>query len=175
MDRGGVRKGPFEGDPALMFFISLVHFFSRNMIFLLCFFFYLYFIAGISIRVLTTDVSFVVGAPWRCGVLTTYGGIGGVGLGHFHGREHDSTPQSGGGSSSPVKTKPLQIVLLLLLMLVLVLVFGTLHDVCGVCTPHPATQSCLEQVHLADTSAFSLHQLEHRYRINNLLHTRGRD
>ena len=30
---------------------------------------------------LTTDVSSVVGAPWRCGVLTTYGGIAGIGLG----------------------------------------------------------------------------------------------
>ena len=36
-----------------------------------------------------------MGAPWRCGVLTTYGGIGGIGLGHLPGREHASTPQSG--------------------------------------------------------------------------------
>ena len=28
---------------------------------------------------LTVDVFSVVGAPWRCGVLTTYGGIAGVG------------------------------------------------------------------------------------------------
>ena len=41
------------------------------------------------------DVSSVVGAPWRCGVLTTQSGIAGIGLGHLLGREHDSTPQSG--------------------------------------------------------------------------------
>ena len=40
------------------------------------------FIAGISIyHSLTVDVSSVVGAPWRCGVLTTAGGIAGIGLG----------------------------------------------------------------------------------------------
>ena len=44
----------------------------------------------------TKDVSSVVGAPWRCGVLTTQGGIAGFGLGHLLGRELDSTPQSGG-------------------------------------------------------------------------------
>ena len=31
----------------------------------------------------------------RCGVLTTQGGIAGIGLGHLLGKEHDSTPQSG--------------------------------------------------------------------------------
>ena len=40
-------------------------------------------------------VSSVVGAPWRCGVLTTLGGIAGNGLGRLFGREHASTPQSG--------------------------------------------------------------------------------
>ena len=40
-------------------------------------------------------VSSVVGAPWRCGVLTTLGGIAGNGLGRLLGREHASTPQSG--------------------------------------------------------------------------------
>ena len=40
-------------------------------------------------------VSSVVGAPWRCGVLTTLGGIAGIGLGRLLGREHASTPQSG--------------------------------------------------------------------------------
>ena len=44
---------------------------------------------------LTKDVSSVVGAPWRCGVLTTLGGIAGIRLGHLLGREHASTPQSG--------------------------------------------------------------------------------
>ena len=45
---------------------------------------------------LTFDVSSVVGAPWRCGVLTTKGGKAGMKLGHLLGREHDSTLQSGG-------------------------------------------------------------------------------
>ena len=40
-------------------------------------------------------VSSVVGAPWRCGVLTTLGGIAGMWLGRLLGREHASTPQSG--------------------------------------------------------------------------------
>ena len=44
---------------------------------------------------LTKDVSSVVGAPWRCGVLTTYGGLAGIGLGRLLGGGHDSTPQSG--------------------------------------------------------------------------------
>ena len=65
---------------------------------------------------LTTDVSSVVGAPWRCGVLTTQGGIAGIGLGRLLGGGHDPTPQKWGGGSSPVKTEPLQIVLLLLLL-----------------------------------------------------------
>ena len=51
----------------------------------------------------------MVGAPWRCGVLTTWGGIAGIGLGRLLGGEHASTPQSGG--SSPVETEPPQIVL----------------------------------------------------------------
>ena len=41
------------------------------------------------------DVSSVVGAPWRCGVLLTWSGIAGIRLGHLLGREDDSTPQSG--------------------------------------------------------------------------------
>ena len=41
---------------------------------------------------LTKDVSSVVGAPWRCGVLTQ-GGTAGIGLGRLLGREHASTPQ----------------------------------------------------------------------------------
>ena len=40
-------------------------------------------------------VSSVVGAPWRCGVLTTYGGMAGIGLGRLLVREHASTNQSG--------------------------------------------------------------------------------
>ena len=46
-------------------------------------------------QISTVEISSVVGAPWRCGVVTTKGGIAGIGLGHQHGREHDSTPQSG--------------------------------------------------------------------------------
>ena len=44
---------------------------------------------------LTVDVSSVVGAAWRCGVLTTQGGIAGIGLGRLLGGEHDSPLQSG--------------------------------------------------------------------------------
>ena len=47
------------------------------------------------VQSLTVGVSTVVGAPWRCGVLTTWGGIAGIGLDHQLGREHASTPQSG--------------------------------------------------------------------------------
>ena len=43
----------------------------------------------------SSTVSPVVGAPWRCGVLTTQGGIAGIGLGRLLGGEHASTPQSG--------------------------------------------------------------------------------
>ena len=44
---------------------------------------------------LTVDVSSVIGAPWRCGVQTTEGGIARIGLGHLLGREHASTHQNG--------------------------------------------------------------------------------
>ena len=40
---------------------------------------------------LSKDVSSVVGAPWRCGVLTTKGGKAGFGLGHSLVGEHDSS------------------------------------------------------------------------------------
>ena len=46
---------------------------------------------------------YVVGAPWRCGVLMTQGGIAGIGLGHLLEGEHDSAPQIGVDGSSPVK------------------------------------------------------------------------
>ena len=36
---------------------------------------------------LTFDVSSVVGAPWRCGVMTTLGGTAGIWLGRQLGRE----------------------------------------------------------------------------------------
>ena len=45
--------------------------------------------------ILSIDVSSVVGAPWRCGVLTTQSGTAGVGLRHLLRRGHDSTRQSG--------------------------------------------------------------------------------
>ena len=57
------------------------------------YFFHIFFIAGVSIRSLT--ISSVVGAPWRCGVLTTLGGIAGILLGRLLGRGHASTRQSG--------------------------------------------------------------------------------
>ena len=70
-----VKNGPFEGDPAVMFFISLVSFF------LLCCLFELFssffgFLSNVfdcwhKCQSLTLDVSSAVSAPWRCGVLTT--------------------------------------------------------------------------------------------------------
>ena len=41
------------------------------------------------------DVSSMVGAPWRRGVLATWSGRAGIGVGHLLRRNHDSTPQSG--------------------------------------------------------------------------------
>ena len=40
------------------------------------------FLSNISLLI---DVSSVVGAPWRWGVLTTEGGVAGCGLGHLPG------------------------------------------------------------------------------------------
>ena len=82
---GGVKNGAFEGDPA--FSVS-------------SFFFFLVFLSNMfrcwqKSQSFTKDVSSVVGAPRRCGVMTTKGGIAGIGLGHLLGREHDSSPQSG--------------------------------------------------------------------------------
>ena len=88
-----VRNGPFEGDPVFLFFSNMFHCWHQ-------------------FQSLTVDVSSIVGAPWRCGVLTTHGAKAGTGLGHQHGREHDSTHQSGVEAS--VKTEPVQNVLLLL-------------------------------------------------------------
>ena len=82
---------------------------------------------------LTKDVASVVGAPWRCSVLTTQVGKAGNGLNHLLGREHDSTPKSGVEAPRLKKTVPLQIVILLLM-------FGTLRDVC-MCAPHPHARS----------------------------------
>ena len=48
----------------------------------MCFFFFFYVFAASSFlyQGLTKDVSSVVGAPGRCSVLTTQGGIAGIGL-----------------------------------------------------------------------------------------------
>ena len=78
MDREGVRKGPFEGDPAFMFFISHV-FHLFHFLFFSCknvpsIFFFLVFPSKMFHcwhQYQSVDVSSVVGAPPRCGVLTT--------------------------------------------------------------------------------------------------------
>ena len=105
-----VRNGPFEGDPALMCFIFSCVFHFHVLISLYSFI--PFFVFSLDVFVLscifsnmfhcrhlyqspTLDVSSVVGAPWRCGVLTIPGGVAGIGLGHQLGRERDSTPQSG--------------------------------------------------------------------------------
>ena len=52
--------------------------------------------AGIgTCQTLPVDVSSVVGASWRCGVLTTQGRKAGIGWNHILGTEHDSAFQSG--------------------------------------------------------------------------------
>ena len=67
----------------------------------MCFFFFLLVLfsvnaaSSICIRGLTKDVSSEVGAPWRCGAMTTWGGTAGIRLFHLLGREHDPTSQSG--------------------------------------------------------------------------------
>ena len=66
----------------------------------MCFFFFLlFFLTAVPLLAfllgLTKDVSAVVGAPWRCGVLMTQGGTAGIGMGHLGESMHDSTPQSG--------------------------------------------------------------------------------
>ena len=73
----GVKKGPFEGDFALMYFIFLFScipfvFFLAKMFLL-----FVFFLVFLSKRFHcwhwyhSIDVSSVVGAPWRCGVVTT--------------------------------------------------------------------------------------------------------
>ena len=71
-------------------------------IFLVCFFLKIVFSSSkkrplqeFVLGFITKDVSSVVGAPWRCGVLTTWVGIAGIRLGHPLGREHDSTSRVG--------------------------------------------------------------------------------
>ena len=48
-------------------------------------------------------VSSVVSAPWRCGVLTTQGGMAGIGLGRLLGERACFNSPEWGGGSSPVK------------------------------------------------------------------------
>ena len=73
MDKIDVTKGSFEGD--LRFNFSFFHFLIHSIFYCSCFFL-------------------------RClGVLSTLGGIAGVGLGYLPRREHESTSPSGGVAS----------------------------------------------------------------------------
>ena len=70
-----VRNGPFEGDPAFTCFHFSTFFpfvvsSSKNVSSFSLFILFLpsIFLVGISIELYLVDV---VGAPWRCGVLTT--------------------------------------------------------------------------------------------------------
>ena len=88
VDSGGLGKAYLRVTPLSCFFI----FFLKNV------FFFIVFLSNMFhcwhlYQSLTVNVSSVVGAPWRCGILTTLGGIAGIGLGHLLGREHDSTPR----------------------------------------------------------------------------------
>ena len=88
---GGTFEGRGSGmahlrvTPLSCFSFLLFHFsffvVSLNC-FLLFFFFFLsnMFDCWHKCQSLTLDVSSVVSAPWRCGVLTTWGGIAGIGL-----------------------------------------------------------------------------------------------
>ena len=80
-------------------FCSFFHVFPFSLGFLYSLFQFLFFsfkhVSLHQYQSLTVDVSSVIGAPWRCGVLTTWSGVAGIGYGHLLGREHDSTPQSG--------------------------------------------------------------------------------
>ena len=81
--------GLVEGDLPLSFFIF--SYVPSPFFFLLIFHSNLFHYQHYLVR----DVSSLVGAPWRCGVLTTQDGKAGIGLGHPLGREHDSTLHSG--------------------------------------------------------------------------------
>ena len=106
----------------LIFSFSQFFVFLENCVSAFLFFFWIYAASSLSIQSLTKDVSSVVGVPWSCGVLTTWGGIAGIGLGRLLGREHDSTPHNGVEDPRLLKTELLQIVFFLL--------FETLHDAC---------------------------------------------
>ena len=68
----------------------LVCFFLFFNVFIYLFFSFQAFVQGFNKRCFLRRR-----CSWRCGVLTTQGGIAGIGLGRLLGREHDSTPQSG--------------------------------------------------------------------------------
>ena len=70
----GVRNGRFDGDSVFMFFI--------------------FFISVFLVKC-AVDVSSVVSAPWRCGVLTTWSGIAGIGLGLSLGESMIQLPRVG--------------------------------------------------------------------------------
>ena len=76
----------------LMFLIFFFHFSEEKVFFLIVF---LSNIFNCWRWYQSLTVSSVVGAPWRCGVLTTQGGIAGIGFGRLLGWEHASTHQSG--------------------------------------------------------------------------------
>ena len=118
--QGCAENGPFV-DPAFMIF----RFFLQSLLFgekrvSSFFFFQIFFVASINVQSLTVDVSSVVGAPQRCGVLTAQGGIAGIGLGHQPGESARFNSPQWGGRSSPVKTEPLQIVVFLVVVVVVV-------------------------------------------------------
>ena len=76
----------------LMFFNFFFHFSEEKVFFLLVF---LSNIFNCWRWYQSLTVSSVVGATWKCGVLTAWGGIAGIVLGRLLGGEHASTPQSG--------------------------------------------------------------------------------
>ena len=95
--RGFGRSGPFEGDPASMFFIFF------PFLFFLIFYvssFLLSYISFKKVSLLASVSEFncrcFLGS--RC-VLTTWSGIAEIGFGHLVWRQHESTPQSVMGAS----------------------------------------------------------------------------
>ena len=78
--RWTVGSGPFEGLPRFhVFHLSFSFFLFPS--FEKCFFIFLSNICRCwhEYQILTFDVSSIVGAPWRCAVLTAQGGIAGLG------------------------------------------------------------------------------------------------
>ena len=99
---GGSGCGGVSCSSFLSFSFSWILFFSFLFLLFKCFscFFFSFFLYFFHMFYCwhyyqSLTVSSVVGAPWRCGVLTTWSGVAGIGLGRLLGREHASTPQSG--------------------------------------------------------------------------------